>query len=57
MSQPQIQDFELAYPNFAEVLVCMDELVLQIQNHRTSITQDSNKTSQRNPTEGPVLTE
>ena len=57
-SQVQIQGRSLFHPNIYlinELLECMKERVLQIQNYRISTTQANNKTSKGIPREDPVL--
>ena len=59
-SQTQIQGFELAHSNICptnELLECTKESVLQIQNHRISMTQGKARISERRPSEVPVLIE
>lgn len=54
-AQTQIQAFDLAYPIYLinEPLETLKGLVLQTQNYRISMTQDTNRT----PNEVPVLIE
>jgi hypothetical protein len=54
----QIQGIELANPNIYPIdehLEFVKELVLQIQNYTISMTQGSNRISERSPSEVPVL--
>lgn len=56
--QAQIDVFELALPNIYninELLEGIKGLVLQIQNYRIPMTQDSKRVSQRSPGEVPLL--
>lgn len=53
-----IQGFELAHPNIYplnELLQCLKEPVLQIQNNSISTTQGNKRRSERSPSEFPVL--
>lgn len=46
ISQAQMQDFDLAHPNFYsndELLECMKESALQIQNYKISMTQSNTR--------------
>ena len=57
-TQVLIQAFELAHPNIypiSELLEHVKGLVLQIQSCRISMTQGNNRTSERSPSEDPVL--
>jgi hypothetical protein len=59
-SQAQIQGSGMAQPNIYpinELLEYMKGPVLQIQNHRISMTQGNNRISQRSPSGIPVLIE
>jgi hypothetical protein len=54
ISQAQIQCFKLVYLNpVDELQECIERLVLQIQNYRISMTQGSNRISERIPSEIP----
>lgn len=57
-SQAQVQGFELAHPDIYsvdELLGCMNEQVLQMQNYRISMTHGDNRIAERSPSEVSVL--
>ena len=60
MTNPaQIQGYELAHLNIHpvyELLELAKGLDLQAQSYRISMTQDNNRISKRNPSEGPTST-
>lgn len=57
-TQAQIQGFVLGHPNIHPICELLEQVkgpILQVQRHRSSMTQGNNKISERSPSKDPVL--